>query len=49
MVTCTNTNTTRWEKNAFLRWGVPATMTPSRTGNDITPGNGEMAFEAAVG
>ncbi|CAM5512042.1 hypothetical protein SXANM310S_03782 [Streptomyces xanthochromogenes] len=49
VVTCTNTNTTRWEKNSILRWGVPATMTPAQTGNDITLGNGEMAFEAAVG
>ncbi|MFJ2812164.1 hypothetical protein [Streptomyces sp. NPDC087294] len=49
VITCANKNSTRWEKNAILRWAVPATMTPVRTGTDISLGTGEMSFEAAAG
>lgn len=49
VITCRNNNTTRWEKNTILRWAVPATLTPSRTGSDIKVGTGEMAFQAAAG
>ncbi|QKW07101.1 hypothetical protein HUT18_12520 [Streptomyces sp. NA04227] len=49
VVDCDNTNTTRWEKNSILRWGLPVALVATKTADDVHVGTLRMAFEATSG